>query len=233
MKSITLTLLFIVLLASCTEKKNYPVIHDGEQANSLSMDSLFEDTTKVLNVHLPDLIDSVNQILVHEIHITGTKEYSRSFSMKKSKDYYGTTLVNLIFEDVINSKSYLLTNNQLQISSYKVTDWLKKRIGKTYIIYRVIDKDYNKDGVLDNRDISSLYISDIDGKSFTKITKDKEDLKDSEWMYPLNRYYFRTTEDSNKDGYFDHKDKVHYYYIQFNEQGYQVIEYNPLDILNK
>jgi len=231
MKKIYFLFLLSVLLISCSEKKK-PVVLEG-QTNNLTMDSLFEDTTKVLNIDLPDLIDSVNQILVHEIHVTRSKEYDRSFSIKKSKDYYGSNMVNLIFEDVINKKSYLLTNNQLQIISYELACLLKRRTGKSYILYRVIDRDYNNDGILDGKDISSLYISDINGTSFTKLTKDKENIRNGEWMYPLNRYYFRTLEDSNKDGYFDFKDKVHYYYLQFDEQGYQVVEYNPLEIFNK
>ncbi|MDR2949647.1 MAG: hypothetical protein LBV71_10600 [Prevotella sp.] len=234
MKNIILTLLFIGLFVSCTEKKS-PIIHDDEQANNLTMDSLLEDTTKVLNVDLPTLIDSVNQILVHEIRISSGKGRDLSFSSKKSGDYYGvgSGLINLIFEDVKNNKSYLLTNNQLQISSYEVCSRLKVKIGKAYILFRVIDKDYNNDGVLDGRDTQGLYISNLDGTSFSKITKDNEMLRNGEWMYPLNRYYFRTTEDSDKNGYFDFKDKIHYYYIQFEEQGYQVMEYNPLEMLNK
>jgi len=230
MKKIYFLFLLSVLLISCSEK-NKPVVLEG-QANNLTMDSLFEDTTKVLNIGLPDLIDSVNQILVHKINVISSKEMEASFSLRKSKNYDGPNLVNLIFEDVKNNKSYLLTNNQLRISSYNVVR-LGRKIGKDYILYRVIDLDYNKDGALDNRDLESLYISDIDGTSFTKITKDIENLQNGEWIFPLNRYYFRTIQDSNKDGYFDFNDKVHYYYIQFDEQGYQVVEYNPLEIFNK
>jgi len=233
MKQTFLLVLCIGLFSACTEKKNISL--DDEQANSLSMDSLFEDTTKILNVSLPALIDTTNQILVHEIQITGGKGRDISFSSKKSADYYGAGpgLINLIFEDVKNNKSYLLTNNQLQIPSYEVCNHLKRKIGKAYILFRVIDKDYNNDGVLDGRDIQSLYMSNIDGTSFSKITKDKEILRDGEWMYPLNRYYFRTSEDPDKKGYSGLQDKVHYYYIQFDEQGYQIVEYNPLEMLNK
>ncbi|NDV95544.1 hypothetical protein D0T84_11570 [Dysgonomonas sp. 521] len=232
MKYLLFVFLFTGLMFSCSEKDRQ-VDLDESPAESLSMDSLFEDTTKVLNVYLPTLIDSANQILVHKIYVSNGKDVDASFSLKRAKSYEGPNLVNLIFEDVINKKTYLLTNNQLQITSYDVISQLIGRIGKKYILYRVIDKDYNKDGVLDGRDIGSLYISDIDGTSFTKITKDNEDMKNSEWMYPLNRYYFRTMEDTNKDGYFDIKDKIHYYYIQFDGQGYQTVEYSPLEIFNK
>lgn len=232
MKHILFVFLFTGLMFSCSGK-NRQVVLDESPAESLSMDSLFDDTTKVLNVYLPALIDSTNQILVHEIYVSNGKDMDASFSLKRGKSYESPNLVNLIFEDIINNKTYLLTNNQLKITSYDVINQLKGRIGKKYILYRVIDKDYNKDGILDGRDIGSLYISNIDGTAFTKITKDNEDLKNSEWMFPLNRYYFRTMEDSNKDGYIDFKDKVHYYYIQFDEQGYQTAEYSPLNIFNK
>lgn len=231
MKGIYLLLLLIGILSGCKEKRNTPT--NGEQANSLTMDSLFEDTTQVLNISLPIMIDSVNQILVHEIHIIGGKGRDMSLSSKKSGGYYSSGLTNLIFEDVKNNESYLLTNSQLQISSYEICSALKLKNKKNYILYRVIDRDYNKDGILDSRDIQSLYISNIDGTSFSKITKDKEAPQNGEWIYQLNRYYFKASEDTDNNGYFSLQNKVHYYYLQFDEQGYQVVEYNPLEILNK
>ncbi|MDR1089506.1 MAG: hypothetical protein LBL79_00380 [Prevotella sp.] len=63
-----------------------------------------------------------------------------------------------------------------------------------------------------------------------KLTNVKENVQynDNEWIRPLYRYYFRTVEDSNNDGFFDIKDKIHHYYIEFKDQGYRVVEYDPL-----
>ena len=213
MRKIFVLFLLAGMFFRCVEPRVPGVVADDEPANIQTMDSLFEDTTKVLNVQIPSLVDSARQILIHEI-------------------YLESNMVNLIFEDLINQKKYLLTNNQIRISSYNT---LIDKTGNKYFLYRVIDRDYNNDGKINSNDIGSLYISNIDGTSFLKLTKDREDVRynENEWIHSVNRYYFKTLEDSNKDGFFDTKDKIHYYYIEFNEGNYKVVEYNPLEILNK
>lgn len=234
MKNIFVLFLLVGMFHSCSDPKVPGVVVGEEPAHVQTMDSLMEDTTKVLNVHIPSLVDSARQILVHEIYLESNNEMKDRSYLKGSSSggYDGRNMVNLIFEDLINQKKYLLTNNQIRISFYQQ---LRDKTGNRYFLYRVIDRDYNKDGKLNSNDIESLYISNIDGTSFSKLTKDRENIEynDREWIHSVNRYYFRTIEDSNKDGFFDIKDKKHHYYIEFNEGNYKVVEYNPLEILNK
>lgn len=232
MKNIFVLFLLVGMFYSCSERKAPAIVKDGESVHIQTMDSLIEDTTKVLNVHLPSLVDSAKQILVHEIYLENNNEMKERSYSKKGEYYDSPNMLNLIFEDLINQKKYLLTNNQIRIFSY---NQLQDKAGKKYFLYRVIDQDYNKDGKLNSNDVGSLYISNIDGTSFSKLTKERENIEynDPEWIRSVDRYYFRTFEDSNKDGFFDIKDKMHHYYIQFGSDGYKVIEYSSLEILNK
>lgn len=232
MKKIFVLLFLVGMFFSCSEPRVPGVAVGEEPAHVQTMDSLMEDTTKVLNVHIPSLVDSARQIIVHEIYLTSNNEMKERSYSKKGEYYDSPNMLNLIFEDLINHRKYLLTKNQIRISSYKQ---LWDKAGKKYFLYRLIDRDYNKDGKLNSNDIESLYISNVDGTSFSKLTKDRENVQynDREWIHSVNRYYFRTIEDSNKDGFFDIKDKMRHYYIEFNEGNYKVVEYNPLEILNK
>jgi hypothetical protein len=40
--------------------------------------------------------------------------------------------------------------------------------------------------------------------------------------------YFRTIEDTNKNGQFDKKDVVHYNYINLSSSTWQVVGYKPI-----
>lgn len=104
-----------------------------------------------------------------------------------------------------------------------ISDKLKQQ----YLLYTVADLDTNKDGKLDAADIKSLYISSIDGSNFTKVSYDYEELIDWKIMNGINQVYFRSIEDTNKNGEFDEKDILHYYVIDFAASGWKVNTYDP------
>lgn len=236
MKKIFALFAIAALMTSCFEEKKTPILpEDVEVINTQTMDSVFVDTTKTLEVILPTLLDSANQILVHEVFITNNSGKRSSYSSSKMKEAYMEERINLIFEDQINGKSYLLTDKQIQITSYNIIGRSNQRGSQGLIMYNVIDADYNNDGKIDYKDIRSIYIGNIAGTTFNKITKDREQFIEGKWLtsLPQSRYYFTTREDSNKDGFFDERDAMHYYYIQFSGLEYQVVEYNPLDMIAK
>jgi hypothetical protein len=63
----------------------------------------------------------------------------------------------------------------------------------------MFDADTNRDGKLDSSDIKSLYLSEISGKRFTKVSMDLQ-LIDWNLIDSKSRLYFRTVEDTNKMG---------------------------------
>ena len=90
------------------------------------------------------------------------------------------------------------------------------------------DVDTNKDGKLDTSDIKSLYLSDISGNHFTNISAYLEDLIDWSLIESKNRLYFRTVEDTNKNGQFDKNDVLHYNYINLLDKDWEVKSYKPI-----
>jgi hypothetical protein len=105
-----------------------------------------------------------------------------------------------------------------------VADKTKQQI----LVYVLEDMDTNKDVKLDDNDIKSLYLSDISGDRFTKISLDYQELIDWKVLESNNRLYYRTIEDSNKNGAFDKKDQLHYYFIDLSGKEWKSIEYNPV-----
>jgi hypothetical protein len=65
-----------------------------------------------------------------------------------------------------------------------------------------------------------------------KLTSAMHEFNDFKVLKSENKVYFRTLEDSNKDGSLNYKDKFHYYFIHFTEDQYAVAEYNPLQVFS-
>jgi hypothetical protein len=92
-----------------------------------------------------------------------------------------------------------------------------------------VDSDTNRDGKIDANDIKSLYISDFSGMRFQKLSGELHELIDWNLIESLNRLYFRTIEDINKNGAFDKKDKVHYHYVNLAADEWKVEDYSPIE----
>ena len=77
--------------------------------------------------------------------------------------------------------------------------------------------------------IKNLYISNIDGNDFKKLSSDFQEFIDWNVIESQNRLYFRTIEDINKNGAFDKDDKVHYHYVDLLDAELKVIEYSVIN----
>jgi hypothetical protein len=80
-------------------------------------------------------------------------------------------LQNLKFQRLSDSIRPLTDKPALiQTATYlkSVSDRAKKQI----MVYTMFDADTNRDGKLDSSDIKSLYLSEISGKRFTKVSMD-------------------------------------------------------------
>jgi len=95
-------------------------------------------------------------------------------------------------------------------------------------VYTMADKDTNKDEKIDSNDIKTLYISEIGGDKLTKLTLDFQELIDWNLIESQNRLYFRSIEDTNKNGEFDKKDVVHYNYVNLSDKEWKLTNYNPI-----
>jgi hypothetical protein len=127
----------------------------------------------------------------------------------------------------------LLTKNVISITSTQFLREIYKKTHLQYMLYSVIDRDLNKDGRMDYLDITSLYISNLDGTVFTKLTGQYHNYVDGKLIIQELKYYYRTIEDINKDGIFNKVDKYHYYYIDFACNPYKIVEYFPLKLITK
>jgi hypothetical protein len=137
-------------------------------------------------------------------------------------------LQNLKFQEIGSDSIKALTNKAILIQTATYLKAVSDKAKQQVLIYTLADADTNIDGKLDANDIKSLYISEISGKRFTKISDDLQELIDWNLTESKNRVYFRTIEDTNKNGQFDKNDIVHYHYLDLSNKDWKVFDYNPI-----
>jgi len=242
--------MIVLILSSCGKRQSGIDYDNQNQTDSLTMDSIIADTSKILIAELPVYFDSTD-FLIHPIRLISLNErdgkrflkigsysesdYSNSeFSVESYReDYFSGNVTNLVFEDLKTHNQTLLTDKVLNITYFQYLRDLSKKIKRHYILYSVIDRDINHDGILNYRDINSLYISKIDGSNFKKLTNNFHEYNGGKLIIQDLKYYFRTIEDTDKDGVFTKDDKYHYYFIDFANDDYKIIEYDPLRLILK
>lgn len=234
---------FLVLTFACSEKAP-KINYENQIDTAATFVNILEDTTKILVSELPVRFDST-EVLIYAIGLVDLQErggYSKlgsgSYSSSDiSVSYFGSDnlsgqFINLVFEDR-NGKRTPLTNHKMTINRVLFLRGIYNHTKQQYLMYSLYDRDTNGDRKIDRQDLESLYLSNIDGTEFKKITDELHEFYDHRTMINDNKLYFRTLEDINKDGKLNNQDKFHYYLIEFLEYGYKISEYDPIEAFSK
>ena len=232
------SLFFVLLIVSCQKEVEKPkVIYDSSSKNTMAPKL---DSSKVEIADLPVVMEGTDY-LIHPIG--DLRIYERG-----TKSKYGSSAVNDVSFTISNVAQYEITGFLQNLKFQKIdSDSIKKLTDKpvliqtaTYLksvadktnnqimVYTMVDMDTNKDGKVDTSDIKALYLSEISGEKFTKISYDFQELIDWKLIGSKNRLYYRTIEDTNKNGEFDKKDVINYYYIDLSKKEWKIIAYEPV-----
>ncbi len=204
---------------------------------------LKEDTSAVKTADLPIQIDSTDY-LIHAlgeiINYKSRRKYLASSTTTYGSKFKHSSIAsshrfsiqgnihNLKFQHIDSDILKPLTDKEIRIKSVQFLNEIYTNTRQQYLVYTIIDKDTNQDGKLNDKDIKSLYISNIDGSSFEKITEDFHEILDWKVISSQNRLYFKTIFDSNKNGDFDKKDSIYYATINLEVYPFEVKSYNPM-----
>ncbi|WP_100845040.1 hypothetical protein [Flavobacterium sp. 5] len=228
----------LLLLASCKEETEKPkVIYDASKAGR---ELTKADSTQIKIADLPIQMQGTDY-LIHpvgdlSVYDKGAKnKYGSSsvndlsFTISNTSEYQITGyLQNLKFQKIGSDSIKALTDKPVLIQTATYLKTVSDKIKKQIMVYTLMDMDTNKDGKLDVSDITTLYLSKISGEKFTKVSVDFQELIDWNLIESQNRLYFRTAEDTNKNGKFDSKDVVHYSYIDLATKDWEVKTYSPI-----
>jgi hypothetical protein len=152
-----------------------------------------------------------------------------SFTISNYSEYQITGyLQNLKFQEIGRDTITSLTDKPVLIQTATYLKDLSDKTKQQYMIYTLADMDTNRDGKLDANDIKTLYLSEISGKNFLKLSPDFQELIDWNLIIQKNQLFFRTIEDINKNGEFDKNDVVHYHYVDLASKELKVHNYQPV-----
>ncbi|WP_177761040.1 hypothetical protein [Flavobacterium sp. I3-2] len=236
-KNIFALLLIGVALVSCKNEEETPKVIYPEEKDNVDFQKI--DSTEIKIADLPILLKGADYMLhpVGDVRVysTGNSKYGSSKTKHvsyKVSNYSSPEITGYMSNVMFQHKDSLdlkpLTENKMQIQSITFLDEFALKTGKKLLIYSLVDKDTNRDGNYDSNDIKALYISNANGTNFTKLTPEFQELLDWNVVLENNRLYFRSIEDINKNGEFDSKDAINYYYIDLNDPKWELQSYSPL-----
>jgi hypothetical protein len=233
-----IALAIIGTLVSCKDEVQKPkVIYDAASKRSVVAKT---DSTQIEVADLPIQMEGTNYLIhpVGDLRVfeKGTKaRYGSSsvndvsFTISNLGEYEITGyLQNLKFQKVDSDSIRPLSDKPVLILTATYLKTVADRTQNKVMVYTLTDSDTNKDGKIDTGDIKTLYLSNISGENFTKVSADLQELVDWSLIESKNRLYFRTIEDTNQNGQFDKNDVLHYNYIDLASKKWEVKSYKPI-----
>lgn len=231
----------LLLIIGCKEEEKTPKVTYSEPKTEVRTPEVRIDSSQIKVADLPVLMEGTKYLIyaIGDVRLYETRS-SRAGSSKINSVSYSISnynrfemtgyLNNLKFQHIDSTNVRTLTNKLVEIQTVTYLDEISKKINKGVLVYTMVDSDTNRDGKVNANDIKTLYISEINGSNFIKLSNDLEELIDWNTIDAQNRLYFRTIEDINKNGNFDKNDLVHYYYVDLKNPDWEVVNYNPLEV---
>ena len=222
----------IFLFASCKEEVEKPkVIYENTTKGQIKV-----DTTALKVADLPIHMEGTNYLIFPIGNLNSSKGVKSSsyrsqegFTVSNYGEYQITGyLQNLKFQEIGKDTLTTLTDKPILIQTATYLKSVSEKTKQQLLVYTLADMDTNKDNKLDTDDIKSLYISAISGHQFTKLSPDFQELIDWSLISVYNRLYFRTIEDTSKNGEFEKEDVLHYYFVNLLDKDLKALEYKPL-----
>lgn len=182
---------------------------------------------------------TVNYLPPHKIY--GSSFYFTELNFKdlqseqqsafSSSSYYRGRTVNLIFFDPKNAGSRLLFDYPVIISEIDYPDSEQSTL-KSHMIYKVIHRDTNGDGVMNSADNKVLFTSDLQGKNLHQITPDTLTVESYQYRNELRGLIILLAIPNHREGIRKEQWERRIYWYDFKTKELQT-DKNLLELLEK
>jgi hypothetical protein len=200
-KTISITLLsFTILASSCTEESKTISTDETSNIQTKSQPKIQYDSP---------IIIGKTDILLYPLRLNDG-DYE-SYKRDVNSNHW-----NLIFHNVISGKSELLTKEKVIINSFNIghsenSPNNQNTLSDQFIYYNITDSDYDGNKKLTDKDPRKLYLSNLEGKSFIRISPNNYDLSSWKIDDKHDLILMDLIKDTNGDKEFNDKDEVEYF----------------------
>lgn len=201
---VEISLLLILISSSCVDSNSKNTFEEKNN-NGINENT---GSSKVV-AELPVKIDSSKFIAFPIIELNEQKNNRNSYTINKR---YASSYKNLIFRNTENQKTHFLSSKDIDILNFNQLRNLNNDPEKV-ILYRVIDKQHLGKKLKK----VSLYLSNNEGKNFTKISMENHHLKNWKYIPSLRKVYFSTAVDIDKNEKLNEKDKYFIYAVSIDD----------------
>jgi hypothetical protein len=224
----------ICIFISCNKEVEKPKVSYTKKSTKTEKPQ--KDTTKVVVADLPIQFEGtkflifpvglINNFENSSKYESSSRETEPNFNVSNDMDNEITGfLTNLKFQNINNETFTDLTEKPIFLETTTYLKTIANKTKKQILLHQLADSDTNDDGKLDSNDIKSIYLSDISGSNFTKVSTDLHEIINWKIIESQNRLYFKSIEDTNKNGAFDKSDMVHYSYVNLLDKDWKAVEY--------
>lgn len=200
-QTICLSLLALTIFSLACSNTNKSI----STAETVNTESSVETQVK----YSSSIIIQNNDMIIYPLNLN-TEKYD-SYIRGGETNYW-----NLVFHNVVSGKSELLTHKKLIINRFNIGASDKNPsqfsiLSNSYIYYEIIDSDFDDDKKLTSKDPQKLFISNLEGKSFTQISPENYALYNWKIDTKHDLILMDLIKDTNGDKVFDEKDEVDYF----------------------
>lgn len=190
----------LLLLLNCRNSQNESVENNSNAVVENQKDSLKIQTHKFTEINN-------SGILIFPLEMAES-DYKRRTDYKDVGNFGHW---NLVFYNSHTGEHHLLSKEKMIIESYssQYKNEVKEEDDKLpFLFYKIKVDDYNQDKLLDHRDPTYLFITDLEGKNLKQISPKNMDLISWDYIKSSNQFLISSKIDSDKNKKFDHYDEI-------------------------
>lgn len=199
-KILGIALAIILLTIACSNQdRTVPAVESPKN----------EDKGETIMPHSSSIIISSTDIIIYPLSLN--KENYKDYGRNTEANYW-----NIIFNNVVTGKSDLLTRKKILINDFKIRNYENRplnvnTLSDKFIYYEITDSDSDGDKKLTSKDLNKLFISNLEGKSFTQISLENYSVHSWKIDSDHNLVLMDLIKDTNGDKEFNDKDDIEYF----------------------